>query len=646
MRKLFVCLGFTLMLASLVLACGTTGRVTQNMTPGTYTASVVGFNGPIVVEVTVSATSITGIRVADHAETPWIGDAAIGLIPARIMEHQSLAVDIVSGSTLTSRALLFAVEQGLNQAGANMDGFRRPIRAPRVANQNLRADVIIVGGGGAGLAAAISATDAGASVILIEKEGFLGGNTVAAGGIFNVANSPQQSTTVAAPGDDMLVREALAIAPISEAHRALTERVRAEFEEHRRNSNLIFDSPAWFALQSWIAGDMVANLDHIYLVTSNSLDRLNWLRSMGMEFQDGVTMGAGSLYRRTLRAALPNGVGYLEALTNTLAGRPNFSYHLNTRGTGLIMEGDRVVGVDAVGRYGNRITLRANNGVILATGGFAGNVALRQQYAEGSYAEGRFWPYLGSTLNTSNLSGVTGDGIFWARDAGAQLIDMEHIQLLHNCNPWTGTTGDITSGGHGIAGTLFFNQEGHRFVREDGRRDVISQAILAQTGAITHQIMSSEIISNPHTARTLDGRTVAHMVEHNLAGFVTADTLRELTEIIGVNYDNVVASLNHFNQHARANTADSFDRVVWGLTVENGPWFSYPRAPAAHHTMGGVRIDQYARALRADGTPIPGLFTPGEIAGGIHGSNRLGGNALVDIMVFGKIAGQSAAAGR
>ena len=631
-----------LFLAALVfVACGTSGRVTQAMTPGTYSSTSMGHNGPLSVEVSVSANAITDIRITNHVETPGLADWALELIPARIMEHQSLAVDRVTGVTITSIVIKHAVEDCLRQAGANVDAFKMPIRRARVRDQTLTADVIIVGGGGAGLTSAISATDAGASVILIEKAGFIGGNSIVAGGIYNAPGTPEQNRLTALPGDDRLIRQALDVQPTTALHRELHDRVRTDFEQHRSRSDMIFDSPEWFALQTWLGGDRVGNLSLVYRMALNSLDGLNWVRNMGAEFRPQAFMGSGSLYRRTLRTTLPNTIAFINAFSDALDGRDNYTQLMETTATGLIIEGGRVVGVNAVGKHGNRVTLRANRGVILATGGFGGNVELRRQFGEGV-----FWPYLGPTIKTTNVSGVTGDGIFFARDAGAELIDMEHIQLLHVANPKTGFVIDNTAHVPGIAGMMFVNREGNRFVREDGRRDEISTAILAQTDRLYYMIMSSDVVTNPDVDRVNDGRSITFMLENNLAGYVKADTLEELARLINVNPDNLAATIREFNDHVRTNRVDRFGREVFGLAFERGPWYAYPRTSSVHYTMGGVRIDEYTRAIRPDGTPVPGLFAAGEITGGIHGSNRLGGNAIVDFVVFGRIAGASAAAGK
>ena len=641
MKRFFVCLGFTIVIAALILACGTPAAGRLNMTPGTFTASAASYMGPLTVEVRTSANAITNIRV-DAMDTPGLSDWAIDLIPRQIIEHQSLAVDIVTGVTITSMAIINAVEDALRQAGADMTALYRPISRPRVRNQTLTADVIIVGGGGAGLSAAVAATDAGASVIVIEKAGFIGGNSIVSGGIYNAPNTVQQQGLAMSPGLDRLVQEAIDEAPVSEEHRIMQNRVRAEFEAHRNaNRTYVFDSPAWFALQTWNGGDRLGILSMVYTMTSNALAGVRWLENMGMEFLPNVGQGGGSLYPRTLFAVRPLGVGYFEAFSRALEGRRNYTQLMETRATGLIIERGRVVGVNAVNNHtGQRITLRANNGVILATGGFAANVELRQHYSTG------FWSYLGPTLLTTNVATVTGDGHFFARDAGAHLINMEHIQLLQTVNPVTGALGD-NAFPFGIMGYLFINKEGNRFVREDGRRDEVCKAIMAQPGGIAFLLQSSESIPDPNTVLTLDNRTVAFMLENNLSGWVTADTLEEMAAILGVPYDNLSRTVAAYNAAVDAGlSSDEFGRAMLSRRIATGPWFAYPRRPAAHYTMGGVLVDEYGRTLREDRSVIPGLFAAGEITGVLHGTNRLGGNAIVDFVVFGRIAGASAAAGR
>ena len=341
---------------------------------------------------------------------------------------------------------------------------------------------------------------------------------------------------------------------------------------------------------------------------------------------------------RTHFSVLPNTWGIIKAFIETLQTRDNVEILYETTANELVMEDGRVTGVIAAAKDGSTVTLHAENGVVLATGGFAGNVEMRQQYCEGDK-----WPNLGSSLNTTNVVSVTGDGIRMAEAIGAGLVDMDQIQLLHITNPKTGVSGDAAVP-QSTSGYILVNQEGNRFVREDGRRDEISQAIMAQTGGYAWLIQSADIITDPDTQTTTLGKTITYMLENNLADYTCADTLEELAEQIGVPYENLQATLDNYNAAVESGEADEFGRILLVNKLEAGPWYAFTRAPAAHHTMGGVRIDTSARVLTDDGEVIPGLFAAGEVTGGIHGGNRLGGNAIVDFVVYGRIAGTSAAA--
>ena len=602
------------------------------MTAGTYTETVMAMHGPMTLEMTVSEDKIESVTVTDHVETPGVGDIAVEQIPAAIVAEQTVAVDAVSGVTVTSRCIMNAAKKCLEQAGADMDAFSKPVEKAAAVDQELTADVIIVGGGGAGLAAAVAATDEGASVILIEKMGFLGGNSIVAGGIYNCPDPDLQDYAEFSGDVDSLIEAALAEEPVSEEHAALQAAVREEFEAYKATDKTLFDSPNWFALQTWNGGDKIGSLEMLKVFAERAYPSLEWIESMGMEFEDQVITGSGSLYPRTHKATTPNGVGYMDAFERTLAGREGVSILMNTTGKSLIVDGDRVVGVNAVGKDGNAVTLHANKGVILATGGFAGNVELRQKYCEGEK-----WPDLSAKVNTSNMPGVTGDGIFMAEAAGAQLVNMNQIQLLPFCDPLTGAT-------YNIAGTdCFINKEGKRFVREDGRRDEMSKAIIAQTDGMMFIVSSTD---DPATRYSLGKKSVQYYVDNNLYGYMLSDNLEDLANQMGVPADALLATIADFNAHVESGEVDEFGRVTYKSKIEGKYYYAYPRKPAVHHTMGGVNVDPDTHALRADGSVIEGLYCAGEITGNLHGGNRLGGNAIVDFCVFGRIAGTNAAQGK
>ena len=598
MRKVLVCL----LTLALVFGCVSV-QAEGVLTPGTYTSTMTAMHGPMTVEVTVTDSAITSVEVVNQVETPGVTDPVFEKIPAAIVENQTTAVDTITGATVSSRVLMAAVQDCLKQAGDTEGIFSKELEKTPAEDVTMTADVIIVGGGGAGLAAAVSA--------------------------YNAPDPDLQDYAEISGDQDSLVEAALAEEPVSEEHAELQEAVRLEFEAYKETDKTLFDSANWFALQTWNGGDKIADLDLVKVLTAGAYPALEWLESMGMEFNDFVTLGGGSLYPRTHGATTPNGTGYIKAFTNTLDGRDNVQIIMDTTGKSLITDGDKVVGVNAVGRDGNAVTLMANKGVILATGGFAGNVELRQKYCEGEK-----WPDLGPSLTTSNMPGVTGDGIFMAEAVGAELVDMDQIQLLPFCNPQTGATFDITSA------NCFINKNGERFVREDGRRDEMAKAMIAQPDGLVYYIFSCE---DPNEVYSLGKQTLQYYLDNNLYGYMIDTSLEGLAEQMGVPADTLAETVEAFNAHTKAGDVDEFGRTSWAETIEGPYYVAYQRKPAVHHTMGGVRIDTETHALRADGSIIEGLYCAGEIVGGIHGGNRLGGNAIVDFCVFGRLAGTHAA---
>lgn len=604
----------------------------------TYTTTVNGMQGPMTIELTMDGDAIQSLVVTDNVETPGIGTFAAEVIPERVVAQQTLKVDVVTGATITSNIILRTVEDMLKDAGADVAKFTAMPEQEPVEDQELTADVVIIGGGGAGMSAAAAAFDKGASVILIEKTGFLGGNSLVSGGVYNSPDPAAQDYSDNKSDLAPLIEAALSEEPVSDEHKELIDLVRAEYEEFKKTDKVVFDSANWFALQTWNGGDKVGELAIVKKLTADAYDGLQWLKSMGMEFEDRNFQAPGSLYPRAHQAVRPNGAGYIETFAAHLKDADTYTQLMDTTGKSLIVQDGRVVGAIAETKDGAQITLHATKGVILATGGFAGNVELRQKYCEGEK-----WPNLGPSVPTSNVPGNTGDGIFMALDVGAELVNMDQIQLLHLCNPQTGATYDITAAS--LEG-IFVNKEGKRFVREDGRRDEISKAILEQTDGIMYLVFSADYTPDASAARTFGGQTLQYYLDNKLSGYVKGETLDDLAAELGMPADELKKTVDEYNACVAGDAKDSVGRVSFGAPLLQGPYYAYPRSPAVHHTMGGVRVDTQSHALDKDGNPIPGLYCAGEITGNLHGGNRLGGNAIVDFTVFGKNAGENAADGK
>lgn len=560
---------------------------------GTYTAAAKGMGGDVTVEVVVTADEITAIKVVSHKETPGISDLPIEQIPAKIVETQSLAVDTVAGATITSTALLTAVTDCLTQAGADVEALKnKKLEVKKAEDVTREADVIVIGAGGAGLAAAVTANQAGASVIVLEKTPKVGGNTIMAGGALNAVD--EGSETALANKDSV--------------------------ELHYK--------------QTFEGGDKQGDPELVRTLVTNAWDGVEWLKGLGMEFKPGTFTVLGGLWPRAHKPVEPVGTGFFKAYNTYIDSHDNIEIMFNTKATDLMTENGKVIGVVAVGETGNKVTLTAKKGVVLATGGFAANVEMRQEY-------NKVWATLDSSIKSTNPPSSTGDGIAMATAVNAQLVQMENIQLLPMGDPNTGSlSGNIEMG---VENRIFVNDEGKRFVDEGARRDVMTNALFEQPNAHMWVVLDS------HNYPTGDEKNNFNESVNELIAAGRAfkgETLEELAGKIGVVPENLVAAVTEFNTHVDSKTADSFGRTLYADKIDKGPFYAGARIPTVHHTMGGVKINTEAQVIDSNGNIIPGLYAAGEVTGGIHGANRLGGNALTDTVVFGRIAGTNAAAGK
>lgn len=324
------------------------------------------------------------------------------------------------------------------------------------------------------------------------------------------------------------------------------------------------------------------------------------------------------------------GSGYVNTLSAHFdENSDEMQIFLNNEITHLIVEEGRVVGVEAV--YNNeRIEVMANLGVVIATGGFGANVEMRDEYNTS-------WPTL-TNLGTTNQTGATGDGIVLAKDVDVSLIGMEDIQLLPMGDPESGSLfGNIEQG---VQNRIFVNMEGNRFVDEGARRDVMTKALMDQTDSLMWIIVDKNSYPTGDVKNNFN-ESIDQLVEEGRA--YKAETLEELAEQIGMDPTNLVAAIDEYNQAVEGNIEDPFGRTLFEYKLDSAPYYAAARMPTVHHTMGGLEINAAAQVLNNAGDIIPGLFAAGEITGGIHGTNRLGGNALADIMVYGRIAGAKVA---
>jgi len=561
----------------------------STFTPGTYEGSAKGFHGDINLKVTVDENEIIDI-VAEHTETEGLGDKAVEALIESAKEKDSLALDMMSGATYSSEAFLAALEIALVKAGGDAEKLKVKEASEETEKEDTIKDteVAIIGAGGAGLSAAVSAHQNGAKVIVIEKMPNVGGNTIISGSAFNAV------------------------------------------DEKRQEPQGIEDSIEKFYTQTYEGGDKKGDPELIRVLVENAYPTIEWLESLGMEFKDTVFTVLGALWPRSHKPVEPLGTGYINTYMNYInEHKDEIEILTETEAKELIVSEDgSVTGFVAEGKNGT-VTINASKGVIIATGGFGSNIEMRDQY-------NTIWPAL-TNIKTTNHKGATGDGIVMAEKINASIVQMENIQLLPMGDPETGSlSGNIEQG---VENRIFVNSVGTRFVDEGERRDVMTKALMEQEDSMMWVIVDQHSYPTGDTVNNFN-ESIDSLVEQERA--YKADTLEDLAAQIGVSPENLVKSVDAFNAAVDGAT-DEFGRTLFMHKIDTAPFYAGKRVPTVHHTMGGIKITPETRVVDANGVVIQGLFAAGEVTGGIHGANRLGGNALTDVNTFGRIAGEQAA---
>lgn len=605
---------------------------------GTYEALVTGHNAQFTVHVTIGEDGkITEVDASENLETLGVGRDAVARLSEEIVNAQSVGVDMISGATISSYALINGVKDCLKQAGADLDAWSAPVSQKNTEDLVVDTDVVVIGGGGAGCAAAYSAAENGVRVVIVEKLGYLGGSTTVSGGAYNAADPERQSALEMTEDIRKTIQGYLDTEFEDAEVAAWRDTLAAEMEAYDASgSTALFDSPTLHKIQTYVGGHNVGTPALIDYLCDHTLESLEWLEGLGLEVKDDVGTATGALYQRSHYTVAPAGTGYAQLFREQIGKNENIEVYYNCPATKLLTDDSgRVTGV--ICTYGDgTLTVNASKGAILATGGFGSNVALRQEVNTGVWAEAD----LGSGIGCTNINKCAqGDGLAMATEVGANLVGMSDIQL-HPCgNPKTGLMDAIRTSGRN---RLFINTAGERFVNEGAARDTLCKAIFQQEGA-TYWVVVNSIRYPERDWVDSNGNTIADMVALGLV--IEADTLDELAEKTGMDPEKLKASVEQYNAAVRGDAEDPFGFKVASSDKElvEGPWYACKKVPTVHHTMGGVEINPNCEVLSTQGEVIPGLYAAGEVTGGIHGGNRLGGNAIADIFTFGRRAGANAA---
>ena len=574
---------------SALVAAGLAAGVASAMTPGAYEATAQGRNADITVRVTVSADKIEKIEIVKHSETPGIGDLAVNELPAAMLSAQTAAVDAVGGATMSSAAIKKAVAEALRKAGASEFLTAPKAGADKAAAADFKtsADVIVVGAGGAGMVAAATAVDNGATVIVLEKMAMLGGNTARSEGNMSAMD----------PEPEKLLPMTRAVRDIIAKYTNPKPSFRRRFSSSSQSGKkYIFDSPELFALQTIVGGNCKNDAKLVLTMTRNATAAMKWLdvQSDMTWFhvpRSWVDVGIGGLYPRGQWPCQADGktpISTYDAYIRPLAAKVEAAGNPIYKNMKVVsVERDasgRVTGVKALDRKGVERVFSGRS-VVLAAGGYGANLQMVKKYNDISVTV------------TSNSPATTGEVLEEAVAAGAGLTGMEWIQIHPHGNPKNGELESTIAARP--SDTPYVNCDGLRFVDETGRRDEISYGILKQTGQVAFSI---------YDQRTIEEKKIESAIAHGYA--FKADTLEDLARQAGIDWKNFEKTMKAYNEASVSQNTKSLPvpKILIGNPVVKAPFYAVPITTTIHHTMGGLRINEKTQILDKNGNVIPGLY--------------------------------------
>lgn len=436
-------------------------------------------------------------------------------------------------------------------------------------------DAIIVGSGGTGLTAALQARELGLNVVILEKNGKTGGNTSRASSGMNASES------------------------LVQLDEGIIDNNRDFYEETLKGGGLLNDRAMlkYFVNHSAIA--------------------ISWLMKYGVRLTD-LTITGGMSVKRAHRPGSMEPVGfYLTSRLTNQVKKAGVDIFTGAKVTKLLQDKNgNVNGVEVETDKGVK-TIKAK-AVLLATGGFGASKEIIKKYR----------PDL-VDYKTTNQPGATGDGIKLAKEIGAQLMQMNFIQVHPTAdtdNPHVYLIGEGLRG----EGAILINKAGKRFVNELNTRKIVSGAITGLNEDGAYLVFDSGV--RAHFA-------AVEFYDH--IGLVKeGSTLADLAKEIDVDPENLAATVDEWNKAVENHKDKEFGRTT-GMDRElnRGPYYAIHIHPAIHYTMGGIHINTETQVLDTNGNVIKGLYAAGEVSGGLHGNNRIGGNSVAETVIFGRQAG-------
>nr|WP_072536550.1 flavocytochrome c [Anaerococcus mediterraneensis] len=547
---------------------------------GEFEGSAKGYGGDINVKVTMENGVITAIDV-DQKETGAVGGAGIERIKEEVIAKNTTDLDNISGATISSAAFLSAVKNAIKEVGADPEDLVAK-ESKDERQTEITTDTVIVGAGGAGLSAAIQMAQDGKKVTIVEKAGITGGNSSLASGGMNAAETKLQK------------------------------------EEG------IPDTVETFVADTMKGGHDKNNKELVEKMAAESSEAVDWLEELGaplkqLKFSGGQTEMRTHAPINDEGKSIPVG-NYLVQKLTAKAKELGVNIVYDARCEKILMEDGKAVGVQAAYKDGEKLTVNAG-AVIVATGGFGSNQEMVEKYN----------PDLKGYVST-NAKSIEGDAVGFLEEVGANFIDMDQIQIHPTV---VQKDGSLISEGLRGEGAILVNQDGKRFVNELQTRDFVSKEILSQKDPSAWLIVDQSMFDQ--------SATIAKYFDKGL--LTKCDDYKALADLIGTDEETIKETIENWIEIVKNNKDTEFGREGMDQTRSDlsvAPYYAVLISPGIHHTMGGVEVNTNSEVLDKDGKPIPGLYAAGEVTGGIHGANRLGGNAVTDIVVFGRNAAKRA----
>ena len=627
MKKKNVLASLLLAGAMFLTACGGSASSTSAAggVSGSFTGTAKGM-GDVSVTLTLTDNVITDCTAKGDEETPGIGSVVIEQFPGEVVEGNTINLDSISGATITSNAFVEAAKAALTEAGLNPDDYMA--KADKTANGetvSYDADVVVIGAGGAGMTAAMTAADAGQKVVILESQAMVGGNSARATGGMNAAKTVYQDENEfdQAAGVEKTLATAAEKYADNETITALAKTVSEQWAAYQANPTGYFDSVELMELDTMVGGKGINDPELVKTLCEGTADAIDWLDENGITLHNVSSFGGASV-KRIHRPVNEEGkvvsVGaYMIPLLQENCEKRGIDIVLNTTVDTILTDANgAAVGVSGTDKDGNTVVVNAKS-VILATGGFGANLDMVTKYK----------PELAGFM-TTNAAGAQGQGIEMATAIGAGTVDMDQIQIHPTVE--ANTAALITEGLRGD-GAILVNANGERFIDEVGTRDVVSAAEIAQPGSYSWLIVDQAMAD---ASSVIQGYIKKGYTK-------TGATYEELAKELDIDPAAFANTMETWNSYVEAKNDPDFGRTSFANPLNNGPYYAIKVTAGVHHTMGGVTINSATEVLKEDGTVIPGLFAAGEVTGGVHGANRLGGTAVADFVVFGRIAGESAA---